>query len=235
MEWRKLHARIIESATFNDLPDDTTRLFWVLLTLVIDSAGRIPNHPALLRSKCFPCRIDITLEQIALAVERLAEQGMIELYEVDGRQYLQATNWRQYQRCDRESPSRLPPPPHSGVGPEQVRSNSGVGPEQVESYSRSDIDIDEDEDQMDMKTKNEDDPLPYLIWSRFVHEFPAAAHDDASRARLRQAALDYDADELDSAVTQALAATKTNRPHHPLAYFWTCVDHALNANGGSHE
>ena len=151
-KWRKLHVKALESEDIHDMPDDFTRLMWVLLPLVLDREGRGRRSGAWLRSKVFPLRTDVTVKQVDEAMTWFVFRLMIRVYEVDGRFYFWVPSFARYQGdTTKEAESDYPPPPESDDSdpwptPELVETKSGVGPELVESRSGSDSDSDSDSD-----------------------------------------------------------------------------------------
>lgn len=142
--WRKLHVKTVESLDFNDLPDDFSRLLWLLLPLKLCRDGRGPDIPQWVISSLFPLRSGVSHEQVVSSFGVYHELGMIERYEVNGRKYFQVKNWQKYQgKTDREAESPYPPP-ESGVSQDLLMSRSGVGQEQGVSRSCSDADADAD-------------------------------------------------------------------------------------------
>jgi len=135
--YRKLHAKTVESFDFNEMPDDFTRLFWVLLPLGLSREGTLPATPALVRSKIFPLREDITFDMIRVALNWFAERDMIRFYEAEGHQYLWAVNFAHYQgNTVKESDSNYPPPPEQWSNdtestPDLLLTNSGPTPARV--------------------------------------------------------------------------------------------------------
>lgn len=129
-QYRQLHLKILDSYDVAEMPDDSCRFFWVTLPLVLDSEGRGIDNPAWLRSKLYPIRDDITLDQISGWMDWLAGRGMITRYEVGGRGYFYATKFKTYQRgTEKEAKSVLPAPfdllsTNSGATQEQVRVNA---------------------------------------------------------------------------------------------------------------
>jgi hypothetical protein len=114
--WRKLHLKTTESIDVNELPDDFTRLLWVLLPLGLDSEGRGLDNPSWVRAKLMPLRTDVSLDQIAAAFDCFGAHGMILRYEVSGRRYFAIPTWHKYQGdTSRESGSTFPPPPAPDV------------------------------------------------------------------------------------------------------------------------
>jgi DnaD/phage-associated family protein len=125
-KYRQLHTKIIDSFDFNEMPDDFTRVVWMLLTLILDSEGRGIDNPCWIKSKMFPLRYDVTDEQISNAFAWLAEREMIQRYSVNGRRYFCIPTFKDYQSgTQKEAKSLLPSPP--GI----LRTNSGEAPEKV--------------------------------------------------------------------------------------------------------
>ena len=121
--YRKLYTRATESLDINDMPDDFTRLLWVMLPLGMDSAGRGYDNTNWIKAKIMPLRDDVMPAMIDAAISWYAERGMVERYVVNGRKYFCITNWERYQGdTSRESKSELPPSPTQ----ELLMSNSGV-------------------------------------------------------------------------------------------------------------
>jgi hypothetical protein len=80
------------------------------LTVQVDDFGRMDARPAILRARCFPLRVDrITEDDVAGWLAELVAQGTVEVYEVDGRVYLEFVNWGVYQRI-RAAQSKYPGP-----------------------------------------------------------------------------------------------------------------------------
>lgn len=141
-KYRQLHCKIVESFSVNDMPDDFTRLFWVLLPIALDSEGRGISNPVWIRSKLFPLRMDVTDQMIGAAYLWLHEHGMINIYTVEGRTYFNIPTWHEYQTgTDKEAPSHLPAPEEaeriSAPGEPLLQSNSRPTPELVQSNSAS--------------------------------------------------------------------------------------------------
>jgi len=108
--WRKLHVKTTDSLDVNDMPDDFTRLMWVLLPLKVCKEGRGLDMPEWIKSQLFPLRSDITLEQVESAVSWYHDRGMIRRYVADGRPYFQIRKWHDHQSTSREAESNFPAP-----------------------------------------------------------------------------------------------------------------------------
>jgi len=147
-QWRKFHTKAVDSIDLAEMPDDFTRLTWVMLPLVLDRCGRGVDNANWLRSKVYPMRDDVTNDQIAAALDWYAGRGMIERYSVDGRAYFWIPTWHTYQGdTKREADSLLPAPEsYSDYGKEENESESRASQEEVVSKSSLDSDVDSDVD-----------------------------------------------------------------------------------------
>lgn len=105
---RIIRESICTSDTLNQLSDFEER-FWHRLIVNCDDFGRFDARPAILKGRLFPLMVDKTLKDMANVLNRLASVGLVELYEVDGRPFLQVTTWDKYQRI-RAKRSKFPEP-----------------------------------------------------------------------------------------------------------------------------
>jgi DnaD/phage-associated family protein len=125
-KYRQLHLKTLDSFDFNEMPDDFTRVVWMLLMLILDSEGRGIYNMAWIRSKMFPIRQDVKIDELQAAFDWLKNRAMIKVYQVDGREYFYIPKWKNYQSgTKKEAESLLPVPP------ELLRSSSGVNKEEV--------------------------------------------------------------------------------------------------------
>lgn len=145
-QWRKLHVKTIDSVDVNEMPDDFHRLTWVMLPLVLDSAGRAIDNSAWLRSKLYPMRQDVTGEQVEAVVAWCAARGMLERYEVGDRKFFHVPTFEKYQgKTDREAISVIPDKPkktHKNKA-SQVVTNSRPTQDLGPSWSSLDVDVEE--------------------------------------------------------------------------------------------
>jgi len=139
-KYRQLHLKLLDSEDFNDMPDDFTRLCWVLLPLIVDSEGRGKCLTNWIRSKMFPLRDNITADQINGALKWFVLRGLVVDYiGEDGGYYFYIVNFKKYQTgSDKEGKSYIPTPPvtfqsMSVVTTELLRSNSEVTQSNSES------------------------------------------------------------------------------------------------------
>ena len=144
--YRKLWVKTTESLDLNDMPDDITRLLWVLIPLGLCREGRGIDNPAWIKAKIFPLREDVTQEQISESMDWYFKRKMIDRYKVNGRDYFQIRSWHRYQgNTTKEASSNFPPnqnQPEKKVSQELVKSNSRisktpVSEKQSESASES--------------------------------------------------------------------------------------------------
>lgn len=141
--YRKLHVKATESLDINEMPDDFTRLLWVMLPLGLDSAGRGIDNPAWVKAKIMPLRADVTHTMIEGALTWFAVRGMIERYQVGGRAFFWLPTFAHYQGDTRkEAASEYPAPlaqaaPNSVPTPDLLQSKSATD---ADSYSDANAD-----------------------------------------------------------------------------------------------
>lgn len=82
-------------------------LFIRILTLV-DDFGRYDARIPILHGQCFALRDDIKPQRTAAFRSELQQAKLIEVYALDGREYLQINQWQERARSDK---SRFPDPP----------------------------------------------------------------------------------------------------------------------------
>jgi len=84
------------------------RLLFVGLWNFCDDAGRHPFSPRQIKALVFPAD-DFSSENILGMLDELSSNGLIDIYVVENRKYLQVTGWR-HQKIDRPQPPRFPGP-----------------------------------------------------------------------------------------------------------------------------
>ena len=136
-QWRKMHLKMIESDDVINMPDDFTRFLWVMLIMIADREGRGRRNPLWIRSKAFPTRLDVTLDQVDAAMDWMAGRGMIAIYFSGEDDYFQICSFHRYQNTAKEAESLFPADPNgSSMAAELVENKSGATPELVQSKSR---------------------------------------------------------------------------------------------------
>lgn len=83
--------------------------FWALLLTAVDDFGRFDSRPAIIKGRCFPLRSDVSLADIERYLLALQDTGLLVLYVVEERRYLQLANWAKYNRL-RAKTSKYPAP-----------------------------------------------------------------------------------------------------------------------------
>lgn len=111
----------------------------------LDREGRMPGHPALVKSIACPMRPEITVESVPELLRSLGGRGLIRWYEVDGKQVLEFPGFKNHQRgarLDREAASRLPSSTCKGAR-DLLRTGSGPTPEEVgvSEVKRSEVEV----------------------------------------------------------------------------------------------
>ena len=115
--WRKFHTKATESLDINDMPDDFTRLLWVMLPLKLCRAGCGLDSTAWVRSNIFPLRDDVTLDMVAAAMDWYANRGMIVRYQTEGRNYFYIPTWGKHQGDTKKEGDSIYPPPPTNADP----------------------------------------------------------------------------------------------------------------------
>lgn len=143
--YRKLHTQTTQSLDVNDMPDDFTRLLWVMLPLALCREGRGMDNPSWVRSNVFPIRLDVTLGMINGAMDWYAEHSMITRYATNGRAYFLIPTFHKYQgNTVKEAESIYPPPPddqsptESVSTPDEVQTDAILAPDEVQTNSTTD-------------------------------------------------------------------------------------------------
>ena len=95
--------------------------FFFRLIVNCDDYGRMDARPAIIRSRLFPLK-SITDAQIEKALKSLRSAAMIDLYEVDGRSFLQMRTWNRHQSI-RAKKSRFPGPDEGENDLQALESN----------------------------------------------------------------------------------------------------------------
>lgn len=95
-----------------------------------DDEGRLLGDPAILKATIFPYQ-PLSVRQIKRLRDSVVAASSIELYVVEGIEYLAFRKWGEYQKPKYPKPSRFPPPPGTAAGeiPETIPENdSGTVP-----------------------------------------------------------------------------------------------------------
>lgn len=98
MPTRYLRPGIRDSETIDALTPLAETLFYRLL-VTVDDFGRADARPAMIKAHCFPIKATITAEQAGELLLELAASGLVLLFTVDGKQFLQMQKWENAPRA----------------------------------------------------------------------------------------------------------------------------------------
>lgn len=103
-------------------------VFFYRLIVNCDDYGRMDARPAILKARLYPLR-SVTTAQIKESLAALESLGMLSLYTIGKRPYLELQNWGTHQRLRRSIPKFPPPqaPPPRGSSP-QAAADGGLNP-----------------------------------------------------------------------------------------------------------
>lgn len=93
---RILRESICTSDTVNQLTPFEETLFYRLI-VKCDDYGIYDARTQVIKGACFPLRENVTLKNIENGLSKLSSVGLIDLYEYQGKPFLQLVTWGQYQ------------------------------------------------------------------------------------------------------------------------------------------
>lgn len=91
-----------------ELLSDQEEVFFYRLIVVCDDFGLMDGRPAILKARCYPLK-SIDIKSIQANLAKLESIGLIRMYEVEGKPYLQLTNWAKHQQI-RAKRAKFPTP-----------------------------------------------------------------------------------------------------------------------------
>lgn len=94
-----------------DALDVHSERFFFRLFLVVDDFGRTDANLKILRSKCYPLKDDIRTTDISRFLDTVEKAGLIHLYTVAGKRYLEILRFNQSRSNCRSAKSKFPDPP----------------------------------------------------------------------------------------------------------------------------
>lgn len=96
---RILREGILASEPVNEL-GWAEECFYRRLHSVVDDFGRYSAHPSLLRAACYPLRLnDVSDQDVGKWLAVCATKGLVRVYQVDGKRYLEVTKFEQRMRA----------------------------------------------------------------------------------------------------------------------------------------
>jgi len=127
---RMINRRISKSDKLAALAKDRYRVIYFMIYPHLDREGRFSADPRDIKEDCCP-RLRYSVKDISESLSALHKVGLINLYKVNEKQYLEASRFDDFQvglHKDREAPSEIPP--NSGLNPESS-GNCRTGAEKV--------------------------------------------------------------------------------------------------------
>lgn len=115
---RTIKPEAAKSLTLASWPREV-RLAWHYLSMYLDDRGRGVDEVRLVMAECFPWDRDVTEKKMAAWLDLMAAKPKLKpedepalcRYEVAGVRYFHAPKFRQHQKINRPTESRLPPCP----------------------------------------------------------------------------------------------------------------------------
>ena len=132
---RVIREGFLDSEKINSLSDQE-QIFYIRLLLVVDDYGRYDARPELIKSRCYPVT-DKRQSIVSTMLTKLNKVGLLVLYNVDNKNYLEICNYNQRLRQKREKY----PAPNIGVIVECLTDDSYVRPESNPIQSESEKNI----------------------------------------------------------------------------------------------
>lgn len=112
---RMISPEIWESQDFSQL-SDLAKIVFISLFSHADDAGRGRADPTYIKSSTFPYDEGRRVADIKSALSEIARSMSVQFYSVNGIEFYFMTSWERWQKIDKPSKSKLPPPPSVGVG-----------------------------------------------------------------------------------------------------------------------
>jgi len=112
---RMISPEIWESQDFSQL-SDLAKIVFISLFSHADDAGRGRADPTYRKSSTFPDDEGRRVADIKSALSEIARSMSVQFYSVNGIEFYFMSSWERWQKIDKPSKSKLPPPPSVGVG-----------------------------------------------------------------------------------------------------------------------
>lgn len=112
---RMISPEIWESQNFSAL-SDSAKIVFISLFSHADDEGRGRAEPSFVKSSTFPYDENRRVADIKSALSEIARSMSVQFYSVNGIEFYFMTSWKRWQKIDKPSKSKLPPPPSVGEG-----------------------------------------------------------------------------------------------------------------------
>jgi len=127
---RVVREGFLDSDRINKM-DFGSQVFFIRLMLIVDDYGRFDGRVPVIKSKAYPLD-NQTQENVSKWLSTVCQEGLVRLYEVDGKQYLFINEFNQRLR---KMKSKWPVPPDSNMPQSDVNAPQTVVPN-PNSFSR---------------------------------------------------------------------------------------------------
>jgi len=189
MPTRYLKPGIRDSESIEKLTHIAETLYYRLL-VTVDDFGRYDARPAMVKAACFPIKDSINANKTEGLLEELAKHGLIQIYKVEDKPYLQMTKW---DNVPRAKESKYPT-----VSYDCIQMHTSV------YKSHTDVPLTETETKTKTETKTVQAPegVSPEVWDSFVKQRKA------SRAVITESVLKtikFEAEKAKWTMEQALA------------------------------
>ena len=153
-------------------------IFFYRLMVNCDDYGRMDARPTILRSKCFPLKVDkIKDKDVDKWLQSLSAQGLIVIYIVDNKPYLQMATWEKHQQ--RRARHSKYPAPDEGMISDDINCNQMQSNVPEESRNRG---IEE--------SRKEHGKFFEKIWSLYPNKKGKGQISDSKKRELYEIGLD---------------------------------------------
>lgn len=120
---RMISPEIWESQNFSAL-SDLAKIVFISLFSHADDEGRGKAEPAFIKNTTFPYDENRRVADIKQALSEIALRMSVQFYSVNGIEYYFMKSWERWQKIDKPSQSKLPPPRPAGVGGDILNSRT---------------------------------------------------------------------------------------------------------------
>jgi hypothetical protein len=115
---RTIKPALFTSRTVNNWPVGVRWTFAGLFTF-LDDKGRGLDEARLVKAEVYPLDDKMTPKKVEEHLDLIAKEGPLCRYSVGGLRYMHIISWREHQRVNRPTPSKVPPcPNHEEEGSE---------------------------------------------------------------------------------------------------------------------
>lgn len=92
MPTRYLKPGVRDSESIESLSPNAEILYYRLI-VTVDDFGRYDARPSMVKAACFPIRESMTASKVDSFLKELSEHGLIVVYQVEGKPYIQLCKW----------------------------------------------------------------------------------------------------------------------------------------------